>query len=566
MSIRRMMLFTLGAKIKNLIDAFKTRVLATQGEFEAESCLEAQLTELDNDNLLDNASLVVTPNGYKENLLYSVVSNTTIGDMSVTRATTATRVNADGFIEEVPYNLLSQSENFENVSWLKQRTTIGQNVILAPNGTLTGDNLIANSGVTYEYIGASGVNIMNLTSFATFVGTRTASVYLKYNGLDRIRFQYGVSSALIFNLYVEVDLQTGLITGTRLNNGGADFISNPFIENVGNGWYRVGFSMTTASPTNLRLAVALGDTTKTIANGVDGVYIWGFQMVDGNQAKDYFPTTNRFNIPRIDYSNGSCPSILVEPQRTNLVFPSQTLTTQTRTVTAVAHTLSFYGTGSITLSGVAIGVLNGTGVNNRVTLTFTPTAGSLILTVIGSVTLAQLEAGPNVTSYIPTVASTATRNADVITNTNASTLIGQTDGSVYFEIYFNVITNAGFRAFFSLEGDIVNQFSAFNVATTLNGNNINYAGTNFNLTEGVHKIVCSYSQATNTRKLYVDGVLIATSTHTNFLSTITRLSLGSRINPFSGFATDRQQNGSFKSFLLYKEQLTDAQAIQLTTL
>jgi len=51
-----MMLFSLGAKIKNLIEAFKTRVFAQQGEFEAETCLDATLTDLDNKGLLDNAS------------------------------------------------------------------------------------------------------------------------------------------------------------------------------------------------------------------------------------------------------------------------------------------------------------------------------------------------------------------------------------------------------------------------------------------------------------------------------------------------------------------------------
>ena len=125
------------------------------------------------------------------------------------------------------------------------------------------------------------------------------------------------------------------------------------------------------------------------------------------------------NVPRLDYSNSECPVILVEPQRTNLVFPSAVATTQTRTVTAVAHTLSFYGTGTVTLSGVAVSTLNGTGVNNRVMLTFTPTAGSLTLTVSGDVRDWQLEAGANATSLIITSGGMVTRNADIITCTIA---------------------------------------------------------------------------------------------------------------------------------------------------
>jgi len=90
-------------------------------------------------------------------------------------------------------------------------------------------------------------------------------------------------------------------------------------------------------------------------------------------------------IPRLDYT-GSVPSILLEPQRTNRVLNSATVVTQTITTTAVANTLSFYGTGTITLSGTFAGTLVGTGASNRVTLTFTPTAGSLVLTVSGSCT------------------------------------------------------------------------------------------------------------------------------------------------------------------------------------
>lgn len=86
--------------------------------------------------------------------------------------------------------------------------------------------------------------------------------------------------------------------------------------------------------------------------------------------------------------------------RRNLLNATETLATQSVTVTAAAHTLAFTGTGTVTLSGASTaGPLIGTGASNRVTLTFTPIAASLTLTVTGSVTLAQLELGSTATAY-----------------------------------------------------------------------------------------------------------------------------------------------------------------------
>ena len=142
------------------------------------------------------------------------------------------------------------------------------------------------------------------------------------------------------------------------------------------------------------------------------------------------------NEPRFDHNptTGESLGLLVEEARTNVLLNSATLSTQSVTVAAAANTLSFYGTGTVTLTGVSTaGPLVGTGANNRVSLTFTPTVGVLILTVSGSVTNAQLEAGAFPTSYIPTVAATATRAADVasITGTNFSPWYNQTEGTVF---------------------------------------------------------------------------------------------------------------------------------------
>ena len=152
--------------------------------------------------------------------------------------------------------------------------------------------------------------------------------------------------------------------------------------------------------------------------------------------------TGTFTTWRIGYrgarfdhdATGVCKGLLIEESRTNLVFPSETLTTQTRTVTAVAHSLSFYGTGTVVLSGVHSATVVGTGVfPARTTLTFTPTAGSLTLTVTGTVQFAQLEAGAFPTSYIPTTIGTAARSADVcsIIGADFSSFYNQSEGTLF---------------------------------------------------------------------------------------------------------------------------------------
>ncbi|MFC6250650.1 hypothetical protein ACFP4H_11860 [Pseudophaeobacter arcticus] len=101
--------------------------------------------------------------------------------------------------------------------------------------------------------------------------------------------------------------------------------------------------------------------------------------------------------------------------RTNLLLNSDALSTQVVTVAAVEHVLSFTGTGTVTLSGAAtdgplIGA--GTGEVNSVRLAFTPSGGSLTLTVSGDVQTAQLEAGPFATDYISTEAAQVSTAAE----------------------------------------------------------------------------------------------------------------------------------------------------------
>ena len=111
--------------------------------------------------------------------------------------------------------------------------------------------------------------------------------------------------------------------------------------------------------------------------------------------------------------------------RTQLLHTTDAMVTQSHTVTAVPHTLHFTGTGTVTLSGASTAgplVGTGTGEQNRVSLTFTPSAASLTLTVSGTVTDAQLEVGSTPSSYIPNLAGsgTVTRAAETLTIPSAN--------------------------------------------------------------------------------------------------------------------------------------------------
>jgi hypothetical protein len=270
------------------------------------------------------------------------------------------------------------------------------------------------------------------------------------------------------------------------------------------------------------------------------------------------------NVPRIDYTNGSCPSILVEPQRTNLLLNSATVATQTITTTAVATTVSFYGTGTITFSGTYIGSLVGTGANNRVTLTFTPTAGSLILTVVGSCTKGQLEVGSYPTSYIPTVANSETRNVDIISKTGISSLIGQTEGTIFIQADNKILGQTN-RTLFYVGDSTANNFITVNY-TAAQADTIRFlvlanggvGALSFIVnTAPVVKIAVSYKNGVN--KIFINGLLIYTQTGASFSSNLEGVFLG------NNNISNEPLGERIDSLQIYKTELTNAECISLTT-
>lgn len=147
--------------------------------------------------------------------------------------------------------------------------------------------------------------------------------------------------------------------------------------------------------------------------------------------------------------------------RKNILLATESLATQSATTLAATYTLSFTGTGSVTLSGTATGTLTGTG-TDRVSLTFTPTAGTLTLTVSGSVTKAQLGLGSVVTSYQRVTTAT---DYDVSAHYYYLRFDGVDDylNLPYMGLYANgsasVVVGVGVM---SISGDIINEANSVN--------------------------------------------------------------------------------------------------------
>jgi len=236
-------------------------------------------------------------------------------EMSVVRATTGTRINEDGLVELVPYNLVNYSEQFDNAAWDKFNGSITANTAISPSGVQDADNFIPSA--------TSGAHALR-SNFVNTTTTTSHSFFVKANGYTKV----SVRESQIGGNYASFDLSNGTLLDT--NQSG-------YIENYGNGWYRCTL-IDTLFGTGARSGLFVlppsytsGSPTITwLPNGTSGVFVWGAQLVEGSSALDYLPTTDRLDVARIDYSSGS-GALLVEPQRTNLALQSSSFDSATWT-------------------------------------------------------------------------------------------------------------------------------------------------------------------------------------------------------------------------------------------
>lgn len=117
-------------------------------------------------SLLSKASLVVTPNAYKSEKLYSVIPNTAVGDFTVSRASAATRINTTGNIETV-------GDHIPRLDYTL--STTNPYILLEPAST----NLITNSNVVTNQ---TVVLTISTTYTFSFYGTGTVTFGNAYAG------------------------------------------------------------------------------------------------------------------------------------------------------------------------------------------------------------------------------------------------------------------------------------------------------------------------------------------------------------------------------------------------
>lgn len=400
-------------------------------------------------SILTQASLVLTPNAVKASKLYSIIPSNGNGDMTVVRATTATRVNSSGLIESVAANV--PRLNYDGSC---------PSILVEPQET----NLLLNS------VWAGGGSLPTSWIFNFSTGTSTPVTSIKNTNVTAYRF---VTS----NTRQDIS-QTFAVALNSVNS------FSVYVE-----------SITTAIPISQMLRV------NTINTGVG-------------------------------------TTVFLK----NNVVVSSALNIEAGFTYSIVLTCTTAGDFQFRL---------GSGVNSNVT-------GNFVLS------MPQLEVSSYSTSFIPTTIQAITRNADVISKTGISDLIGQTQGVLFIEsaALFNDLTQRGISISDSTNLNRITIFyhsTSNNILVTNLSNNVTIFQLSYTITDTTQfaKIAIRYSNTLGA-SLWVNGVNRASTVNTTLPASFNRL----------GFDTvaDRLFFGKLKQVHLYKTYLTDTEMANLTTL
>jgi hypothetical protein len=441
------------------------------------------------------------------------------------------------------------------------------------------------------------------------------------------------------------DFEQGSTDWSISNTGSASSsISNGYLRIVTNGDYTIvvqgglaigktyklsytilesdGGSLVFENPSQVDLDSSVGDHTIEFYSGVTSLRLkrgGGALDVKIDNVSVREITDANINVPRLDYTGGGCPSLLLEPQSINYLTYSEDFTqsywskqgtssiTSNTTISpdgslnadtlsgatgtsvsgsvlrvnvglSVESTLSIYckSLGSTNLTIYIRDGANGsvgsesillTDEWQRVVLTKDPNNGQVFFgNTNGDVAIygAQIENQSYETSYIPTFGATSTRSQDVAANTgDISSDINSQEGTFMFEAkYFDSVLNR-----ISLNSSTSTSQNRITVYADNNrfqflwridnvGNQVNFVTSD--LYEN-SKIAIKWKNASIIG--YLNGVEVFNRTDINEFSTgaLDRITLG--VSTESAYF-----KGRVKQLRIYDEYLSDAEMVKLTTL
>ena len=573
-------------------------------------------------NIYDKSSLVLIPSGTKTGKVFSQKPVSGDGDFTFTRASAATRVNADGNIEKETQNRALKSNAFGSGTWNKSNASVtgGQSDKDGGNDAWLLSNTSSGGHISQPQTSDSGQVI-------------TISVYAKAGTLNWLRITEYAGTNVWF------DLGNGVVATTT---SGSNFIASS-ITDVGNGWYRCT-STTIGGNNSFRFYPS---TYYNDESSLGNIYIQDAQRNSGLIAQDYIETDTSAvyggitdNTPRLDYTDSSCPALLLEPQRTNLfnhseyfgstswVKSNSSVTTntavspsgntnanlitssgsegqiyQTKTLngshtfsaffkagTSVLARLQFYDSGAgtsgvgiynLTTKSISASGLSSTGTITdygngwyRCTLTAS-LSGSAVLCFLGLNENAknilswgaQLEAGAYATSYIPTYGSSVTRNVDTTYIQNGMTSLNSVDSmTIYFEVDAELLDGS---QRYSMLTDLTASnnwiFLSYESNTSIRGYIRGNSNTSwdFSWSSGVPSSgtikAALVIPADGNAKIYGNGQLRTSYSGAVLVNGFDTIALGG-----TNGAAGRKQ--ALKQFMVFPTALTEQEAIDLTTI